>query len=210
MEFPPLAGRPTARNGLTGTRLSGFESKPMITVISGTNRINNVTRRVAGMVMDHYSKTGVEAQLIDLCDLPRDLFVPESYGKGVPDSFQPFQEQMLNCNGLLTVIPEYNGSFPGVLKYFIDLLKFPESLHDMPSAFIGLAAGQFGALRAIEQLEMVFQYREAHIYGKRCMFPAVHKMLTEDNQITDDFVRGLFVAQLDGFADFAYRLKPKG
>lgn len=181
----------------------------MLTVISGTNRLNSVTRRVAGMVLDHYKYTGVETQLIDLCDLPRDIFVPESYGKNKPEAFGTFQDKMLNCNGIVTVIPEYNGSFPGVLKYFIDLLKFPESLHDMPSTFLGLASGRFGALRAIEQLEMVFQYREAHIYGKRCMFPAVEKMLSEDNQINDEFVRGLFTAQLDGFADFAYRLKPK-
>lgn len=159
------------------------------------------------MVLDHYRQTGVATQLIDLVELPAELFVPESYGKNKPAAFQPFQDMMLDCDGILTVVPEYNGSFPGALKYFIDLLKFPDSLHDKPSAFIGLASGRFGALRAIEQLEMIFQYREAHIYGKRTLFPAVEKMLADDNQIKDDFVRGLFFAQLDGFADFAQRLK---
>lgn len=180
----------------------------MITVISGTNRNNSMTRRVAGMVVDYYRNTGVQVQLCDLNTLPEDLFRPEHYRKK-PDSFRPYQEMVLHCNGLLVVTPEYNGSFPGALKYFIDLLKFPESLHDMPSAFIGVASGRFGALRPIEQLEMIFQYREAHIYGKRCMFPAVEKVLGEGDQILDDFIRGLFTAMLDGFADFAYRIKPK-
>lgn len=179
----------------------------MITVLSGTNRNNSRTRRIVGLVLEHYRERGVEVQLIDLAELPRDLFVPEHYGKTKPEAMRPFQEKILHCDGILTVTPEYNGSFPGVLKYFIDLLKFPESLYDKPSAFIGLATGRFGGLRAVEQLEMVFQYREAHIYGKRCLFPGVETILSDDNRITDEFIRGLFITLLDGFAEFAYRLR---
>jgi len=71
------------------------------------------------------------------------------------------------ADGIVTVVPEYNGSFPGVLKYFIDMLRFPESLYGIPAAFVGIAAGEWGALRAVEQMEMVFQYRHAHLFGRR-------------------------------------------
>jgi len=59
--------------------------------------------------------------------------------------------EVLMAAGLHVVLPEYNGSYPGVLKYFIDMLKFPESFENKPAAFVGVANGQWGALRAVEQ-----------------------------------------------------------
>jgi len=179
----------------------------MITVIAGTNRQGSFTLKVAKLVMAHYAAKGVQAQLCDLAALPAGIFSPEHYWNP-PASFAPFQKMILETDGLLVVTPEYNGGFPGALKYFIDLLKFPESLHGKPAAFIGVASGIFGALRPIEQLEMIFQYREANLYGKRVLFPKVETKLSPDgSEITDEFIRKLFVATLDGFAEFCRKLK---
>lgn len=105
-----------------------------------------------------------------------------------PESFKPFQDKISQCNGLLVVVPEYNGPFPGALKYFIDLLKFPESLKGIPVAFIGVSAGVFGALRSIEQLELIFQYRESHIFSKRVLFAKVNELLdAEKSKIISEF-----------------------
>lgn len=175
----------------------------MITVITGTNREGAVSQKIADISCKKFGEYQIEYQRIDLIDLPRDIFVPENYG-GAPESFAPFQEKILNCDGILTVVPEYNGSFPGALKYFIDLCKFPESLADKPAAFIGVSAGMFGAIRSIEQLEMVFQYRNAHIFGKRVLFPGVSKKLNDDKTaITDEFIDKLHTEMLVEFDQFA-------
>ncbi len=180
----------------------------MITIISGTNRTNSNTLKMAKIIEAQYKEWGVQTQLCDLNKLPRDLFIPEHYA-GAPESFKPFQDMILNTDGILVVLPEYNGGFPGVLKYFIDLLKFPESLFEKPAAFVGVAAGVFGALRPIEQLEMIFQYRMANIYGKRVFFPDINNKLSEDGlRITDDFTREKLEEMLKGFEDFTKRLKP--
>lgn len=173
-----------------------------ITLISGTNRIGSNTFKIAKLAEARLKSKGVTVQFIDLTELPKDLFVPEHYGNA-PASFAPFQEKVLKTDGLLVITPEYNGSFPGVLKYFIDLLKFPESLYKMPSAFIGLAAGQFGAVRSIEQLVEIFLYREANIFGRRCLLSGVNSKLAADGTyITDDFIRTKFEDVIDGFIDF--------
>jgi chromate reductase len=173
-----------------------------ITIISGTNRIGSNTLKVAKLAEARLKSHGVNVLLVDLSLLPAGLFVPEHYGNA-PASFAPFQEKILKTDGILVITPEYNGSFPGVLKYFIDLLKFPESFHKMPAAFIGVSAGQFGAIRSIEQLVEIFMYREANIFGRRCLLPAVHNKLAADGTyITDDFVRTKFEELLDGFIDF--------
>ena len=54
------------------------------------------------------------------------------------------------------VAPEYNGSIPGALKYFIDLLPFPEAFEDRPVAFVGIASGRVGRFAyGIEHLQHV-------------------------------------------------------
>ena len=63
----------------------------------------------------------------------------------VDDGSGPEQQRVLDAAGLHIITPEYNGSFPGVLKYFIDMLKFPESFVEKPVAFTGEAAGLWGA-----------------------------------------------------------------
>jgi len=156
----------------------------MITVISGTNRPNSNTRRVAGLVHDMLSQHGEDTVLLDLVGLPLEIFDNSAYASK-PESFASFQEAVLSTAGVLTVVPEYNGSFPGALKYFIDMLRFPQSLYEKPAAFVGLSAGRWGGMRAVEQLEMVFQYRNAHLFGRRCFIPGIDKAFDDTGQLKD-------------------------
>src|SRR5580658_6768572 len=119
-----------------------------ILLISGTNRPVSNTFKIAQVVLDHYRRQNVAAELYDLRDLPQEIFHPASYTHK-PPGWDQVQKLVVDSAGLHIVLPEYNGSFPGVLKYFIDMLKFPESFDRKPAAFVGVAAGLFGALRAV-------------------------------------------------------------
>jgi NAD(P)H-dependent FMN reductase len=178
----------------------------MITVISGTNRPNSNTREVAGLVYQILVDHDVEADLLDLSDLPAELFVGTSYALK-PKAFASFQKTVLAADGFLVVVPEYNGSFPGVLKYFIDMLKFPDSLYEKPAAFIGLSSGRWGGVRAVEQLEMVFQYRHAHLFGRRCFIPSIGQALGEDGTFTDQDLFARVRKTVTGFATFCGKLQ---
>jgi len=173
----------------------------MITVVVGTNRPNANSRKVAHQIQSIYAARDQPVQILDLADMPAAAFTPEAYGDK-PASLKPLTDAVLNSSGLHVVVPEYNGSMPGVLKYFIDLLPFPESFEGRPVAFTGVAAGMFGALRPVEQLQQVFGYRNAYIYPNRVFIMAVHEVLTDDGKITDDKLQLRLVAQAKGFAGF--------
>lgn len=177
----------------------------MIAIISGTNRPGSNTRKIAALVQEMLNETGEEALLIDLGELPAEVFNVSSYASQ-PDSMTPFQDLVLEADGLLTVVPEYNGSFPGILKYFIDMLRFPESLYEKPSAFVGISAGQWGGVRAVEHLEMIFQYRHAHIFGRRCFIPRVGRVLDESGQLTDSMIVDRLRTTVTDFAGFCGKL----
>jgi chromate reductase len=178
----------------------------MIIVISGTNRPGSNTRKVAGQVLELYTRLKVPVQLLDLAELPAEIFSPTSYASK-PASFQRFNDAILSAHGVVVVTPEYNGGIPGILKYFIDMLKFPESFEQRPVCFIGVAAGIWGALRPIEQLQMIFGYRNAYIYPERVFMPRIGDLLDLEGRIKDaDLVKRL-ESQTAGFTNFVESLK---
>lgn len=143
-------------------------------------------------------------QFMDLADLKPDIFDPACYGKKPEWFLTDFQKPISEAKGILIVTPEYNGSFPGVLKYFIDMLKFPESLVNVPVAVVGVAMGQFGALRAVEQLQMILHYRKVHLFGERLFVPAIHEEVSDSGELKAQEER--LVALVEQFAKFAATL----
>jgi NAD(P)H-dependent FMN reductase len=175
----------------------------MIVVISGTNRPDSVTRKIARIASEILKAGGEQVRILDLAELPLELYSPSSYATK-PAAFEVFQQTVLTAEGILTVTPEYNGSYPGVLKYFIDMLRFPDSLVDKPAGFVGLSAGRWGALRSVEQLEMVFQYRCAHLYGRRVFLPGVHTLIDDEGRIRDQEISDRLEEMVIGFAEFCH------
>jgi len=90
-----------------------------------------------------------------------------------------------------------------VLKYFIDMLKFPESFDHKPAAFVGVANGQWGALRAVEQMQMVFGYRHAHVYPERVFVSDVARKLDVTGNLTDSAMNDRLAKQVRRFAVYA-------
>lgn len=173
----------------------------MIALISGTNRPGGSTRKVAAEIERIFDELGEPLKLLDLVDLPADVFLPSSYSTK-PPSFTPWNQAVLESDGLIVVTPEYNGGMPGVLKYFIDLLQFPESLHRKPVCFVGIADGVWGALRPVEQLQQIFGYRHAHIYPERVFIPHVNGVLDSAGRLADQEIVGRLRNQAKGFIRF--------
>lgn len=178
----------------------------MIVILSGTNRLSSRTRLIANEVKSHYQSLSVAHRLLDLADLPAEIFSPSSYEKK-PKAFASFSEAILDADGLVVVTPEYNGGFPGVLKYFIDMLKFPESFERRPVCFVGLSAGAWGALRPVEQLQQIFGYRNAYLFPVRVFIPSVHEALSEQGAIQNADISKRLRLQAEGFVAFVQRVK---
>ena len=178
----------------------------MITLIIGTNRPDSRTKAVALQVKAIYEELKESVNVIDLLELPSEFFSPTAYAKK-PATFTSMIDKVLTSDGLVVVTPEYNGSMPGVLKYFIDMLPFPESFELRPVCFIGLSAGASGALRPVEHLQQVFGYRNAHVYPKRIFMPQVHNLLDENGIIKDVDIKERLHKQAEGFSLFTRQLK---
>jgi NAD(P)H-dependent FMN reductase len=88
------------------------------------------------------------------------------------------------------------------------MLPYPETYEGRGIAFTGLAAGQWGALRAVEQLQMVFGYRNAPSLARRVFIPEVFKQLDKEGKLIDEELQTRIEAQATEFVAFCGALFP--
>jgi NAD(P)H-dependent FMN reductase len=174
-------------------------------VISGTDRADSNSLKISKYIQTLYKETGEEIGLIDLREIRGELSTGPHYGKDQPESLQAEIDKVVKSDGLIVVCPEYNGSMPGILKYYIDHLKFPDAFEYRPVAFVGLG-GMFGGMRPVEHLQQIFGYRNAFIYPQRVFLMNIFKVV-KDGALIDPVMQDLLKDQVLGFQRFCKALK---
>jgi NAD(P)H-dependent FMN reductase len=177
----------------------------MKTIVVGTNRPGSNSRKIADIITEIYTKMNESVEIVDLKEFPFHELKADSYGEVLPAHLNSYFHKINKSDGLIVVVPEYNGSMPGVLKYFIDFWSYPDAFEHRPICFVGLG-GIFGGLRPVEHLQQVFGYRNAFIFPDRVFLINVWKIITE-NKITDNLVMELLINQAKGFQKFCRALQ---
>ncbi|HEX2683597.1 MAG TPA: NAD(P)H-dependent oxidoreductase, partial [Ferruginibacter sp.] len=114
----------------------------MISIISGTNRKYSNTYKIAREYQHILKDKGHEAGILSLEDM--DVF---SYNS----SFEAIENNMLIPSTHLVIIsPEYNGSFPGILKLLFDNSRSHEMWYHKKALLTGVATGRAGNLRGMD------------------------------------------------------------
>jgi NAD(P)H-dependent FMN reductase len=176
----------------------------MIAQIIATNRPESNSAKVAAHVAEIYVAKGSPLHVVDLHKLPPEIFAPTSYAEK-PASFAPFQDALMKAKGVIVVTPEYNGGFPGVFKYFIDMLKFPETFAGKPFAFVGLSAGGGGAMRPVEQFSTLVVYLKGILYPGTVSIPGIHSHLAAGKLTSKEIIERI-EKQAEGFIKFVEKV----
>lgn len=171
------------------------------TIISGTNRPDSNSLILANYYKKKFSEKNVNCEIVDLKDLPNDFTTSNMYGKRT-DEFQKTQDVISKSDKLFFVIAEYNGSFPGVLKAFIDSCDFPESFAGKKCGMVGLSAGKFGNLRGLEHFTGVANYIKMDVYHNKMYLPGIENDINDDGEINTPQHVALIESQIEGFINF--------
>lgn len=175
-------------------------------IISGTNRSGSRSFQVAKLVQGIYQKNGEAVEIIDLSKFPMKELAEAPYGgKDLPPAMQDVLTKINSSEGIHFVVPEYNGSYPGALKLFIDHWQYPDSFEQRAVCFVGLG-GIFGGLRPVEHLQQVFGYRNGFIFPHRVFLRDIFKNL-EGETLKDATALSLLEAQVTGFQKFTKALQ---
>jgi chromate reductase len=164
-----------------------------ITIICGTNRSDSVSFQISKLYQKLLLKHNCESELIDLTDLPNDFAFTALYeNSGKNKEFNHFRELMFESQKFVFIVPEYNGSFPGVLKTFIDGLRFPDTFRNKKCALVGISSGIQGAGLALSHLTDIFHYCGMEVLSLKPKLSHIDKNLKEG-----DFVNDLYKALLE-------------
>ncbi len=182
----------------------------MIQILVATNRKDSRSDLLARNVQKKFKKVNIESEVMNLASVAWDELNHNLYGAdNMPPSMKPLVQKINEADGIYVVCPEYNGSFPGAVKTFIDYWEYPTSFEKRPVCFTGLG-GMFGGLRPVEHLQQVFGYRNAFIYPERIFMQNVWSTLTPEGEVSNETVDGLLDQQVDGFGKFIKGLKDVG
>lgn len=173
-----------------------------IEIISGTNRTGAISIQIASYYQEILQDLGQASNIIDLKELPQDFIFSDLYKKEVKnDSFKLFRERMLRAEKFIFIVPEYNGSFPGVLKAFIDGLEFPNTFTNKKCALVGVSAGIQGAGLAMSHLTDIFNYCGMNVLALKPKLSHISQNLTE-GKVTNSLFNELLRKQASLFIHF--------
>lgn len=173
----------------------------MVTIISATNRPHSNTLKTAQYYQKSLKANGLETTLLSLEELPKDFLFSDLYGKR-SEGFQKIQDIVTATDKFLFVIPEYNGSFPGVLKLFVDGCSFPQSFYEKKAALVGVSSGRYGNIRGIEHFTGICNYIHLHVMPLRIHIPAIASELNETGDFFKEDTVKFTNEQMDKFIRF--------
>ena len=160
----------------------------MITVISATNRAGSKTEVVSKCYDELLKARGVNSQVLSLMDLPRNFAFDELYGHRSREMTLLLEQFIANVDKFLFIIPEYNGSYPGVLKTFIDAIP-PRMFKDKKAGIVGVSDGRAGNLRGQEHLTGVLHHLKMHVHYAKPKLSGIDDMVNDLGELSDEHAR---------------------
>ena len=156
-----------------------------IAAVLGTARPRNFTSMALALVIDEIEKR--EGIVVDLID-PATMNLPLPGSS--PDSAETktIQEIVSKSTGVVFSTPEYHGTYSSAVKLIIENLGFPSVLASKPVALVGVAAGQIGAIKALEHLRSVLSHVGAIVLPGPISVAGVQNVFDEEGHCVDEAV----------------------
>lgn len=174
----------------------------IIYIISGTNRENALSLEIAHIYRNELEQLGVKAEVIDLKELPDNYIAAALYDNaGTHEGMVEMRKKMKQGKKFIFVIPEYNGSFPGVLKAFIDGLEFPHTFTNKKCALVGVSSGIQGGVLAMSHMTDILNYCGSHVLARKVKLAGIGKNMAH-GKITNELYKQLIEWQLNEFIKF--------
>jgi chromate reductase, NAD(P)H dehydrogenase (quinone) len=180
----------------------------MTTIITGTNRPGSEASQFAKIYAEAISGHSSDVlNIIDLADLSSGWFHNAMYEKnGMERTIAELQQKFLiPSEKFVFIIPEYNGSFPGVLKMFIDAVsvrEFKATFAEKKAALVGVSTGRAGNLRGLEHFTGILNHLGMVVYPDRLPISSIEKLMDSEGNLTDDSTKKAIEKQIKGFIRF--------
>lgn len=177
-------------------------SENPIIILVGTNRKNSMSRHIADYYHGILQKLGVPSEILDLSGLPPDFVTTALYeNTGKNPEFNQYKEVVERAKKMVFIVPEYNNSYPGVLKAFIDGMSYPSGLSNKKVALVGISANHQGGALALSHLNDIFSYLGTNTLALRVKLAQIRNYWKEGT-LHNDLYNMLLQQQAQQLVDF--------
>ena len=150
-----------------------------IAVVIGSLRKDSFNRKLA-LALAHLAPSEFTFEHVEIGDLP--LYNQDDDGNQAP-AVKRLKSEIVAAQGLLFITPEYNRSFPGVLKNAIDHASRPYGQSvwgGKPAGVIGVSVGAIGTALAQQHLRNVLAYLDVPTLGQPEAFIQMKEGMFDD------------------------------
>ena len=146
-------------------------------IVLGTAREGRQSEKVAKFVLGLVQSSGIEAELVDV----RNYRIEATDNSEEIPQAKKWEEKLVKADGLIIVSPEYNHTYPGELKMFLDMLY--EQYARKPVGLVGVSSGPWGGTRGMQALRLTCLALGLHPILETVYFPGVEDMFDEAGNI---------------------------
>ena len=166
----------------------------MYTIISGTNRKGSHTEKVANQYKSILKTKGIDAEIFSLKDI--DVL------KSNPQFLKIEKELLIPAEKFILIIPEYNGTFPGVLKAMIDISDVKKVWWGKKVLLTGVSTGRAGNLRGMDQITGSLNHMKVIVHHNKLPLSIIDTMMDEHGLINNRNALLAIDEQLNEFIKF--------
>ncbi|MFP5384883.1 MAG: NADPH-dependent FMN reductase [Bacteriovoracia bacterium] len=142
--------------------------------------------------------------LFEAFDISRLPFFSQDLEMDPPDKVTEFKEKIRDCEAVVLITPEYNRSFPGVLKNAIDWGSRPygQNLWDKkPAAILGASIGNIGTFGAQHHLRQVLSYLNMYTMGQPEFYFNASHAFNDQGKLVNEKTKHLLTTFFNSFHD---------
>jgi NAD(P)H-dependent FMN reductase len=173
----------------------------MYTLICATHRPGNKTLGVLRSYRNIIEKKGISVVELDMSDLPDSFISSDGFGKRTEAVDKLISEKLSQSEKLVIVAPEYNGSFPGIFKTFIDAVD-PKIFRGKKAALVGVASGRAGNLRGLDHLTDIMHHLQVEVLSLKVPISKLEEMLDENGAVANAEILDALNKQAQMLIDF--------
>jgi chromate reductase len=112
------------------------------------------------------------------------------------------QQYLVPATKFIFVMPEYNASFPGILKLMIDNSDIKKCWWYKKAALVGLSDGRAGNLRGIEHMTAILNYMKVNVLYNKLLLSRINEEISPSGEILKAATARAVETQIEEFLHF--------
>lgn len=172
-------------------------AQPKIVAFAGSHRAGSWNVKLIHAAAALARAAGAEVEVVDLGALPMPIFDEDLEREGTPENVSTFKDKLKGADGFLISSPEYNSSYPALVKNVIDWASRPADGEPMLAAFAGKACGllaaspgALGGVRMLPQLRNLLMNIGVVVAPTQFGLGKAHEAFDADGNLADERTRG--------------------